>query len=135
MSVAVFGMGVVLAQMGGFVRRGGGLHCVFHGLRIHALVYASAQETARGTFGNFLPAQRPSSVASSLYAEKFQRRPAAGRLVPGNIADAFEDRVRAGAMSIPAQRPTTAHRKSVSINPIGSPVEVRLPDGGAGHFG
>jgi hypothetical protein len=40
---AVFYLGVFRAQVGSARRRGGGLHAVFHGLRIHALVHASAQ--------------------------------------------------------------------------------------------
>ena len=106
--VAVFNLGVVLAQVGGFMRRDDGLHLVFHGLRIHALVHASAEETARGTVGDFLPVERASPVASSLYAQELQRRAAIRGFVPGHAAAALEGGLCAGARRVRAQRAAAA---------------------------
>src|ERR1039457_6280511 len=94
--------------MGGSVRCDDGMHLVFHGLRIHALVHAPAEEAACGTIGNLLPVERASSVASSLHAQELQRGAAVGGPVSGNadppVAAAFPTGARAVRAGCPAAR-------------------------------
>jgi hypothetical protein len=103
MSGAVFSVGLFRAQMGCPVRHRRRVHPLFYGLRIHALVHAPAETTSRGTLGNFLPPQRPSSAAPSLHGKKFQRRPAAGGLVSGYLDAAFQSCLCASPMPFAAQ--------------------------------
>src|SRR5579859_2334793 len=118
--------------MGHLVRGSGGLLAVLHSLRIHALVHAPAQETARGAFGNFLPLERASFVAPSLHAPEFQRRPAAGGLVPGHVAVALESRLCPGAGSIGPGCPAEASarpgmERHLSRSPLSEERAARVP--------
>src|ERR1017187_4463983 len=116
MPAAVSNLGAVLAQVGDFVRRGDGMHLVFHGLRIYALVHAPAEEAARGAFGNFLPAEWASPAAPSLHAQEFQRGAAVCGYVPWHAADALEGGLRAGARPVRSGR---AARRQESVQDSG----------------
>src|ERR1035438_4557275 len=100
------------------------MHLVFHGLRIYALVHAPAEEAARGTFGNFLPAERTSPAAPSLHAQEFQRGAAVCGYVLRHVAAALESDLRASARPLRAGR--SARREESVQNSGGGEEEDRL---------
>lgn len=104
----------VHATMGVAVRCSVVLHVVLSGLRIPALVHASAKTAAFGKIMDLLPAERTSSAAPSLHADKFQCGAAAGGSAVGHITVTRKIQLPAGARFIRAGRSTKRNEKEAN---------------------
>jgi len=72
-------------------------------LRIHALVHAFAEEAEYRAVGDLFPIEWPSSSASSLHAQEFQRGVPVGGSHLGHAYASIEGKVRAGDWAVGAE--------------------------------